>query len=169
MRRWIGIDPGLDGAIAVLDDDGSEPDVGRMPTVPAANGKGRDYDIARIRDWLSEAGEARPCRVVIERQQAMVRAGIKQGTVSSFQTGRGFGLLEGLCAGLGLSHELVHPRIWQAEMFRGQKVKDTKSASLLLAHRLFPAVRLLPGERARVEHHGMSDALLIAAYAMRRL
>lgn len=158
----IGIDPGLDGGIAVLMQDyaGIEARVVAMPIVDL--GKKRRYDMAKIRNLIYQA---HPTQVAIEKQQAMPR----QGGCSMFSLGEGFGILSGIVAGLGFALLHVPPKIWQADAHRGISGDNTKAKSIVAAQQLFPDVNLLATERCTKPHDGMADALMIAWWALRNL
>ena len=153
MTRIIGIDPGLDGGLAALDGEGLELQV--MPVVAA--GRRREIDEQALVDWLLAH---RPAHVFIERVQAMPR----QGVVSMFSFGAGWGLVRGICAGLGLSYELVRPQEWQKTMLAGQP----KGSEYLVASRLWPSAEWRASERAQKPHDGLVDAALIAEHGRRR-
>ena len=185
--KWIaGIDCGLDGAIVLLSGDPDlQPVKFVMPTIEvkqkgAKKGSSkRFYDGPAIRRFLTEHNII---HVFIEAQQAQTKPTIRrcgncgtivasttpQGTVSTFTTGRGFGLIEGICVGIPIKYELVHPRSWQPKMLPpGQG--DSKPRARIAAGRLFPALDLRANDRCRVPHEGVVDALLIAEFGRRRL
>jgi hypothetical protein len=157
----IGIDPGLDGGIAVLM-TGCPPEVIAMPTLGTGR---RELDVSRIRERIrSFKIWCGGVYVAIERQQSMP----KQGIASTFRIGENYGLIVGICVGLGVRYAIVPARAWQKVMLDGVSRKlDTKAASVIVAKRKFPEVSLRPTDRCRKDHHGMSDALLIAAYGQR--
>lgn len=167
----VGIDPGLSGALVFLDGEGG---FARelMPTITTKKGSGqkRSYNTAELRRMLFLDGD-RIRHVFLEKQQAMPASlrGRNQGSASTFSTGYGFGLLVGLLAGLELPFSLVHPRTWQALLFRDCPKGDTKATALIVAQRLYPRVDLRASERSRIAHGGVVDALLIAEYGRRYL
>lgn len=144
---YIGIDPGVSGALAVLRE-------GREAQVVT-------WDPESYKDALravSVAGEwAVAC---LEKVSAMP----KQGVTSMFNFGENFGYIRGLLEANGIPYELVTPKKWQKEF----SVTD-KNSSVGVCKRLFPGVSLRRTEKCRKDHDGMSDALLMAEYARRRL
>lgn len=140
--RYIGIDPGKTGALALIMDDGSYRTVIDMPVTPS--------DLADELEQFIDPPS--PLRVAIEKQQAMPG----QGVSSTFQTGYGYGLLIGTLATLGITYVEVAPSKWKAAM--GLRGSD-KSESRKLAQSLFPDAPL-----ARVKDHGRAEALLLAAW-----
>lgn len=144
-----GVDPGLTGGLAVIKD------LAPLDCRPMfVSGGDIDFD-----DFAHYLQTFSPDVVAVERAQAMP----KQGVVSMFNYGVGFGGLIGVCAALGLRCELVRPQDWKARVLRGT-AKD-KNAAIAYCRRAFPAVSLLPSERSRTNHHGMADALCLAIYA----
>lgn len=152
MSRVCGIDPGLTGAVAFI----SEAGIGVIDTqrLKAGTGLG-SLDEHWMKDTLVQYG---PDIVVIERQQPFP----EQGVGSTFKTGYGFGLWLGICIGLGLKVQVVHPQVWQREMLLGA-VGEGKERNVLVARRLFPQVDI-PKSR-----HGRADALLLAEWGRRHL
>jgi len=165
---YIGIDCGLDGAIVRLYDatTNSGVEVYRevTPTMKTGKGNKRAYDLPAMRNCLW-GHNLSSCRLfaILERQQPYP----KQGGVSNFSTGLGFGVWRGLLAGLQISHEEVHPKTWQKAFGITGAKGDTKTQSILTAKRLFPGVNLRATERCTTDHDGMADALLIAEWGRR--
>jgi len=155
MRTCIGVDPGLDGGWAALTSEGLELRV--MPVV--AVGKRRQLDEQVIVQWLARFPAA-STRVFVEA----VGARPKQGVVAMFSFGTGWGLLRGICAGLGLPYELVRPQEWQGEVLKGQP----PGSEYLVASRLWPHAEWRASERCQKPHDGLVDAALIALYGARR-
>jgi hypothetical protein len=112
-----------------------------------------------------------PIKFVMPTIEVKIKTGPKKGKskrLYDLTDIRGFGQLEGLCAGIPISYELVHPRSWQPKMLpAGQG--DTKARAVLAAKRLFPSFDLRAHDGCRVPHKGIPDALLIAEFGRRRL
>lgn len=157
---FIGIDPGLSGGIAFINDLGSLV----FPT-PVIGGK--EYDIGEMKKILVNYGMLdirAPLFAMIENQISMPG----QGLTSTLQTGKGFGIWLGLLAGLGIPYQVVAAVQWQRKLFTGVKGNlDTKQKSEVIAKRLFPGVDFRKSERSRVAHDGLTDAILIAEYGRR--
>lgn len=142
----IGIDPGKNGAVARIDENGIAVEL-----------------ITHVRTWLRECGEMpEKCHIILEKAQSMPQ----QGIVSAFNYGVGFGRILEAIEIYGLPHTLVTPRDWTKEMHRGCTGKDAKAKSLQAAQRLFPGVDFKV-EGCRVPHDGIVDALLIAEFGRR--
>jgi hypothetical protein len=146
-HAWIGVDPGLRGAVALLPQSGPVEvvdypgDARRASQVLQAWLIGYDIDLVAI-----EAATSRP----------------GQGVRSVFTFGRSFGEWLGILAVLGVPHVLVPPRQWQRGMVRPSDGPDPKSRSLAVARRLFPDIDL-----HRKKDYHRSDALLLAYWAKR--
>tara|TARA_Y100000310_G_C20579790_1_gene762382 strand:+ start:706 stop:1200 length:495 start_codon:yes stop_codon:yes gene_type:complete len=157
---FIGIDPGLDGGLAAIYPNGNIY-VTVMPTERV--GKKRQLDGCEIREWIhnNDVFECRsePQKITIEKVHAMPG----QGVTSMFNFGVGFGILRGICSGLGLSYDLVTPQAWQKVMLEGRG----KGAKYEVAHELWPDVDFRATERCRKPHTGMVDAALIAEASRR--
>jgi len=155
MTTIIGIDPGLDGGLAAITSDGLK--LTPMPVFDA--GKRRYIDEPRVVNWLIDHA-IRNARVFIESVHAMPH----QGVVSMFTFGTGWGQVRGICAGLGISYQLVRPQEWQREMLSGQP----EGSEYLVASRLWPLTEWRASPRAIKPHSGLIDAALIAEYGRRR-
>jgi len=153
----VGLDPGLKGAVAFV--KGEKARVHIMPTLKMTKSKNA-IDEQKVREILEKWKVG---HVFIEKSQAMP----KQGGVSMFNYGTGYGLLRGICVGLRLPYTLVHPRTWKKVICKD--MPKSKEASIIAAKRLWPEINLLPTTRSRKESDGMADALCIAEYGRRLL
>lgn len=139
-----GIDPGIGGAIALV--NGSGVVCHDMPVVEI---RGRRHVCpAGVRKLLAEL---RPDIVVLEHVQGVQGAG----ATSAFSFGRSFGLVEGVIAGLQLRLVLVRPQTWTAAL----RVSRDKGSHRAAASRLWP---LHADQFARVRDDGRADAALMA-------
>lgn len=158
MSIFIGIDPGLDGALVAIHEDG------RVQTfeTPTTAAKPREYlerEMVAILGLVESGGHRRVA--AIEYAQAMPRQGVR----SMFSIGLGYGMWRGILAGLGIPYDIVRPQQWRKSV--GLPAKADKAASVALAARLFPAVAdALTGPRGGLRD-GVAEALLIAEYRRR--
>ena len=148
----VAIDPGLSGGVAVLHRDQS---ITAQP-MPLA---GKELDLITLATLVREVG---PDWIVIEKVGPMP----KQGVVSTFKFGSGYGALLGIAAALQVPTELVTPQRWKARVLHGT-AKD-KPAAIAYCRRVFPAVALVP-PRCRVPHDGIADSLCLLEYGRREL
>jgi len=152
--NWIGIDPGLDGAIAVIGDGG----ITLLDTPTVSNGKKRDMDLYAIARLLTALADGNDTMAAIEAVHSMPG----QGVSSTFSFGKGFGMWLGILAALSVPHQAVAPQTWKKVMLAdGGKEKD---ASRVKAMQLYPQIA---DQLSRKKDHGRADALLMAAWAQR--
>lgn len=156
MKYILGIDPGLSGALAFLNPDGSFHAVFDMPVMP--NGKGK----AKVQNQVNSTAVAQLIRHVdipmgdllacIEQVQSMK----DQGVAGVFSFGDTFGALRTVPAVLGIPLCTVRPQAWKK---RFGLLKSEKKASLTIAQQLFPNAEL-----SLMKHHNRAEALLIAKF-----
>ena len=151
----IGIDPGLDGAIALLDEHGFPTDIWDMPTADVKVGgrKKRELDITQLTWILREIASGGNRSAIIEHVHAMP----KQGVVSSFNFGKTYGATLGILAALGIQVTHVAPPKWKKAM----NVRGGKDASRLRASELFPDSAYWWQLK---KHDGRAEAALIGYY-----
>lgn len=158
--RVIGIDPGLSGAIAVVNGDGNDLiGVYDMPTLQVSyKGKARtELDNYALTDMLrlivQQAGGAGEARAIIEKVGPMP----KQGVTSIFRFGQSYGAVEAAVAATGIRTSYVTPVVWK----RYYSLSRSKGVSRSYAKRLWPG----HGEIFKlVKHDGRAEAALIAKW-----
>lgn len=160
---YVGIDPGLEGAVAVMDGTGKYIRFTDTPTVTLRSGKKfkKQMDPSACSKVLEGiVAEAESVIVTIEKVQAMPGGGERSmGATSAFSFGFGFGIWIGLLAALKVPYQMVHPMTWKKAMMYG--MGKEKDASRLKAMQLFP---VSSRDLYLKKHHGRADALLLAAY-----
>jgi len=147
---FIGIDPGLDGALAAIGNSGL-PRVWKAPTL-TVGGK-RQLVVPEMVGLVVGAYSNNRTIAILENVHSMP----KQGVTSSFTFGRGFGLWEGILAALGIPYMLVSPKTWKAAVLRD--TPQDKGAAIMVALQFWPHLGRLPD--------GKAEALLIAEYGRR--
>lgn len=157
-RAFIGVDPGLSGAIAVLCPDDGHVEVHDVPTfTQERSGKDRlavdIYALARIMDSISS--EFNVVRATIE----LVGTRPKEGPVGAFSFGKVTGNLEQAVAMCFIPIFRVTPAKWK----RVYRLSDDKKASLAIANQTWPRYahyfkRVMDADRA--------EALLLAKYGV---
>lgn len=140
---YIGVDPGLTGAVAAIWDDGFA--------------KIRDFSDMSALVWLRQIDLFRePCFAYVEKVHLMKGQGISSGGKFMKATGRAIGWLEAC----GIPYEEITPVKWQKLVFdSGTKTGDNKADSLAMARKLFPSML---DRLKRKKDHNRADALLIA-------
>ena len=155
--RIIGIDPGLDGGIAILTEHGVE--AHPMPT-SVMNSSRREIDVCRL-DALFDLYPSYDL-VVIEN----VQSDPKFGSASSFTFGKGFGAALAVIQLRGLPHLRVRPQEWKATVLAG--TDKSKEAAIAHVQRLYPTLNLiLPGKRK--PSHDLAEAVCLARYGKEQL
>ena len=162
MKRWMGIDPGKKGGIAIIDQNR------KLETFPMQDPQELDQIFKRVHKSL--------VHVFLEKAQALSKGGKAQGVKSMFTYGEGYGIIQGLLIAYKIPFTLVTPQFWQKTMFLGTTAmtgstkRNPKDRALEAANRVFAKSNSfwLPSTRCRKPHDGMIDAALIAE-ASRRL
>ena len=149
--NYCGIDVGFSGAIAILGWDGDVLQTNEMPIIQV--GKKRELNEPNIKFILQGF---QPLIVGIEKAQVMPGQGIS----SSGRYMGSYGFLRGVCVGLGLEYQLIHPRTWKKAMM--PDMPKEKEASIMRVGQLYPDVVL-----ERKKDHGIADAILIARHLMK--
>lgn len=159
MTAVIGIDPGLDGALAWLSGDILE--TFDVPTLEMSrNSKAKrevdHYALARILDELTGRTLTAP-HVIIEQVGSMPG----QGVSSVFSFGKTYGTLIGVCAGNYLPITFVAPQTWKKALH----VPAAKDGARAVASATFPR----HGDQWPLKKHdGRAEAALIASYGRQR-
>jgi hypothetical protein len=179
---FVGIDNGMDGAIVAIRPNGDPVLVEPTPTFTPGgttkkrvdaegNLKGGNPSTKRVPDiqgqvrFLREivvAAGGNPADVfaILEKAQAYP----KEGAVTSFNYGRGYGAWEAALSALDIPFEIMDPKQWGA-VLKGIEGEDTKERARMKAQRALPKVSLiLP--RCRVPHKGLPDAACMALFGI---
>ena len=152
--KIIGIDPGLSGGIAVLENN-KVLDIFDMPVMSEGKKNKRQLNSAQlvklIKDNISKNEEV---SVVVEQVNAMPG----QGVTSMFNFGQTFGAIKGVCAALGLPIFFVRPAKWKKHF---ELINSSKDSSRTKAIEMFPS---LSNDLAKKKDVNKSDAILIARF-----
>jgi hypothetical protein len=157
----IGVDPGVKGAVAVYDAHaGSLVRVFDMPTYDI---KVKGNTRARI-DFLSLALkiDAYSPMVAFALIEDVGQVGTNADPFSAFVFGFATGGVHGVLAACLIPIQKVKPSVWKAEM----GLTANKAESIALAHKLVPESK---SEIHLKKHDGRAEAVLLAAYAVRKL
>jgi hypothetical protein len=150
-RVFLGIDPGVSGALAAVDSTGGLAYIQAMPDSETA-----------LWEAFGRLAAYRP-RAILER----VRSSPVMGRASAFTFGAGYGALRMGLVAAGIPFEEVSPVTWQRVMgvlVPGKQrpidavSKDKKNAHKARASELFPTITM---------SHTLADALLLAEYLRR--
>lgn len=151
----IGIDVGLNGAIALMRPDGTLSIVD-MPTGEVkVGGKVKRRIIPELLATSIE-GMVGNCHVVAMVEKVSAMPG--QGSVSMFQFGTSYGLVLGVLAALQIETHQVSPATWKKHF----RLTASKDASRMKACSMFPAQAA--ALFSRVKDDGRAEAALLAVY-----
>ena len=162
MDHVIGIDPGITGAVVVLDAaDGSLQLASRCPSVPTGKGNKREFDWDKMRECITPysflAGKTSSCAI------ELVGPMPEQGVTSMFNFGRGYGVWIGIVCSHLMPITFVRPQRWQQEMLDGfPRGEATKASAVRVAKSRWPDIPI----RLKDEW-GIADAALIAEWHRR--
>ena len=152
--KIIGIDPGLSGAIAILENN-RVLNIFEIPVMPEGKKNKRQLNSAQLvkllRDNISKNEEV---AVVVEQVNAMPG----QGVTSMFNFGQTFGAIKGICASLGLPIFFVRPSKWKKHF---ELINSSKDSSRTKAIEMYPS---LSNDLAKKKDVNKSDAILIARF-----
>lgn len=143
-----GIDPGMKGGIAILDNETNQMIAAPTPVL------GKELDYRKVFNVLCEH---KPSIIVLEKVHAMPG----QGVTSMFNFGMGYGALVALSVISNARLVLVTPQMWKKHVLAGTN-KD-KDAAIQFCNHTYPQVNLIP-PRCRKAHDGMADAVCLAHY-----
>lgn len=155
---FLGIDPGVNGAVAVIDGDTIT-----LHDVPAYAGKkGQKMNDGEMAMMLAEFNQnltwPKPTFCVLE--DIFTKPG--ESNNSALTIGRHWGLWKGILSAYCIPHQVVPATVWNREF---RILGDEKEMSRHRAMELFPQMRdKLKRGTARVD---FSEALLMAEYARR--
>jgi crossover junction endodeoxyribonuclease RuvC len=154
---YIGIDPGLNGAIAIRDCSGRTM-IHDMPTTSRQVGRTikRQLDPAALttclaHDWITGTPQA-----ILEQ----VTASPQMGVTSAFNFGLGYGAVLGVLAGLRVPVRFVRPQEWKAHF---RLLKQPKDASRAVASAIDPQYAPLWHLH---KHDGRAEAFLLAQFGI---
>jgi crossover junction endodeoxyribonuclease RuvC len=143
----VGVDPGLTGAVALVDHNGYLLDAYDMPVI----GKHINaHELASYEGWRTT-----PERFHVIIEQVASRPG--QSSVATFTFGHGVGSIEATFAALGVPLTRVTPATWKKHYGLGKDKNDSRRK----ATELWPTRSAL---FARVKDDGRAEAALIARY-----
>lgn len=162
---YLGIDPGIDGAIACLDEHGEIEDIFDMPTIVIGYRhakKGKKPSPKRmpnpnfLYDVLSSWKDDSPLVATIES----VNSYGGMGSVSAYSFGQTNGVLRSILLLLEIPTRFVTPKEWKGHY----NLSDDKDASLELARAQWAGDER---EWFRLKkHNDRAEAALIALYGM---
>jgi crossover junction endodeoxyribonuclease RuvC len=152
--KIIGIDPGLSGAIAILENN-KVLSIFEIPVMSEGKKNKRQLNSAQLvkllKDNISKNEEV---AIVVEQVNAMPG----QGVTSMFNFGQTFGAIKGICAALGYPIFFVRPAKWKKHF---ELINSSKDASRTKAIEMYPS---LSDNLSKKKDVNKSDAILIARF-----
>ena len=147
--RIVAIDPGLSGAIALLDTDAGA-SVWDMPTMDRGIGTKKRVNMASLCFIVSHC-------FADEGLVEEVSARPNQGVTSMFNFGESFGIAMTSISAANVRLNLVKPQVWKKHF----NLRSNKEDSRHLAIELFPD---LSEQLERKKDNGRAEALLMALW-----
>jgi crossover junction endodeoxyribonuclease RuvC len=157
MTRYLGIDPGLSGALAIVETINGVPvlvDAVDMPST--GSGAKARVDIIAAAEWIAKHA---PSMAYVERAQAFPG----QGASSGFSYGRAVGAIEAVVALCSIPMILVEAAAWKKRLHLPGKDKEGARQRAL---QLFPSQHVL---LSRKRDHGRAEAALIVVASLERV
>ena len=153
MKRWIGYDPGSNGAIAMIAEDGT------IEIYELSD----DTLLMTCKDWCFDE-----CSCCVEQVSSSPQMGVK----SAFSFGEGYGKIQMALKSHAMPFETVTPVKWKKEfgcnLGREFTPKQKKDKDIEVCKRLYPGISLKRTAKCRTDDDGFADALMLATYAKRR-
>lgn len=164
MRIYVGIDNGISGGLAAVDQDSTI--VGLLPMPTRGKAKGNEVNALAVSQWIAdlhtEYFPGAEISIVLETPGKFSNG--VQAIASMFDS---YGALRAVCEVRGYRHHRITPQQWQKAMLPGCKKGDTKPAAIQRAKQLWPDQSWLATERCKTPNLGLIDAALMAEYARR--
>ena len=152
--KIIGIDPGLSGGIAVLENN-KVLNIFDMPVMSEGKKNKRQLNSAQLVALIKENVQFdEDVAVVVEQVNAMPG----QGVTSMFNFGQTFGAIKGVCAALELPIFFVRPSKWKKHF---ELINSSKDSSRTKAIEMYPT---LSSQLSKKKDVNQSDAILIARF-----
>ncbi len=152
--KIIGIDPGLNGAIAILEDK-KVLGIFDMPVMAEGKKNKRQLNSAQLVNILKEnIQKNEEINIVVEQVNAMPG----QGVTSMFNFGQTFGAIKGVCAALGFPIHFVRPSKWKKHF---ELINSSKDSSRTKVIEMYPSISHQLSKKKDVNK---SDAILIARF-----
>ena len=150
----FGIDPGVSGAISVLENK-KIIDIYDMPTMIDGKKNKKQVNGSQVTNIIKERlSSEKEIIVVVEHVNAMPG----QGVTSMFNFGQSFGMIKGICAAMQLPIFFVRPAKWKKYFDLINTQKDASRAKVI---EIFPKVSSILSKK---KDANKADAILIASF-----
>ena len=150
----FGIDPGVSGAISVLENK-KIIEIFDMPTMIDGKKNKRQINGSEVTNIIKKRlNDGKEVIVVVEQVNAMPG----QGVTSMFNFGQSFGVIKGICSALSLPIYFVRPTNWKKHF---NLIKTNKDASRTKVIQTYPGIS---SQLSKKKDSNKADAILIARY-----
>lgn len=152
----FGIDPGVSGAISVLENK-KVLEVFDMPTMIDGKKNKKQVNGSQVTNIIKEKlnlNNDKEIIIVVEHVNAMPG----QGVTSMFNFGQSFGVIKGICSALSIPIYFVRPTKWKKHF---NLIKTNKDASRTKVIEIYPKIS---SKLSRKKDVNKADAILIARY-----
>ncbi len=150
----FGIDPGVSGAISVLENK-KIIEIFDMPTMIDGKKNKRQINGSEVTNIIKKRlNDGKEVIVVVEHVNAMPG----QGVTSMFNFGQSFGIIKGICSALSLPIYFVRPTKWKKHF---NLIKTNKDASRTKVIQTYPQIS---SQLSKKKDSNKADAILIARY-----
>ena len=150
----FGIDPGISGAISILENK-KILEVLEMPTMIDGKKNKKQVNGSQVTNIIKgRLNIDKEIAVVVEHVNAMPG----QGVTSMFNFGQSFGVIKGICSALSLPIYFVRPMKWKKYF---NLIKTNKDASRTKVIEIYPKIS---SQLSRKKDSNKADAILIARY-----
>ncbi len=167
IKYYVGIDPGLQGGIAIIYDNIRN--VRRTHIIDMPITVDREIDVEEVEYFLHNIitydvkENGNNVLVLLEKSQAIKG----QGLVSTFNYGANYGMIKGVLKIQCYRLELINPQKWK-KMF---SLNNDKKRSVGTAEKLFPQYKgkltIIGPKGGTTLRDGAAEALLLAEYGRR--
>ena len=152
--KIVGIDPGLSGGIAILENN-KVLKLFDMPVMAEGKKNKKQLNSAQLVDIIKDnISSGEDIAIVVEQVNAMPG----QGVTSMFNFGQTFGAIKGVCAALNLPIFFVRPSKWKKHF---ELINSSKDSSRTKAIEMYPT---LSDQLSKKKDINKSDAILIARF-----
>ena len=150
----FGIDPGVSGAISILENK-KIIEIFDMPTTIDGKKNKKQVNGAQVANIIKEKlGHEKDVIIVVEHVNAMPG----QGVTSMFNFGQSFGVIKGISSALSIPIYFVRPTKWKKYF---NLIKTNKDASRTKVIEVYPEIS---SKLSRKKDSNKADAILIARY-----
>ena len=150
----FGIDPGVSGAISILQNK-KVIEVYDMPTMIDGKKNKKQVNGSQLTNIFKEKMDLnKEIAVIVEHVNAMPG----QGVTSMFNFGQSFGVIKGVCSALSLPIYFIRPTKWKKHF---NLINTNKDASRTKAIQIYPEIS---SKLSRKKDSNRADAILIARY-----